>query len=391
MVKCIADTQEIEKHLIALCSNIVDAGGFIHKDLEVRARGGNLTIEAPSQIPNLDPIIKVPKELLLPAGKFDLRLDGNDFGIGTPDPSVSPVQLELMEHMLALYNLTGKMEQHRKISTSRLFFEDRELFDKIAFAGQREKAEAVSEEEFDLAMFLGSRTLGVKSDEEPEVNIPSIMPIVDFFNNNSRSAGYDLSGQDLTVRLSTPIEGSRECFVRYGKYDAQALLLSYDYVDRSIPFVTSVPMSVMLGDLGTIEILRNTGRKRQHKAPANLSDLGEFLPPVIPLRDDNAVRLPYLFVPPPNFPRSMRRILAYAIEVLSPSLSKGDISSYVKHAERQVIARNLEHYSDLNEFVSARKAKPGTEAMLDNVRAMIDGQLKRIKSYSFEEPRGRSV
>ncbi|MBN4046499.1 hypothetical protein JYU02_00710 [bacterium AH-315-P15] len=391
MVEFVCDNQEIEDLLIKMHDLVTSNGGFVHEDLSICARGSNLTIEAPASVAAGDRLITVPKQLLLPSEKFDLRLDGDDICMGSPDGSLTSLQVTLMEQMLGLYNLTGKMAAHRQTSTSRLFLEDREFFDRVALPTICKRHESIPLKDFDLHTFMGTRHLGIKMNKADDVRTPSIMPIIDFFNNNSRSLGFNVDDNAVSIDMSAPIEGSNECFVRYGKYDAYSLLFGYDYVDPSVLFVASIPMTIELSGFGTLEIARNTSQERRREAPKTLSDLKSILPPIVPYPDENEVWLSYLIVPPPHMPRAMRRILAFAIELLSPSISRFDRNFYLNDAERQIIEGNLKFYSDLKGYIGSYECKPGLEAIVENVGRVADMQLEKIGNYSFDAAKKRSV
>src|SRR5690606_28822123 len=80
-------------------------------------------------LPAREKILILPKEALLPVEKFRLGLEGNDIVIKSHDKDLSKGQVEMMETMTALYNLTGKIADIKKTATLGLYYKDRPLFD----------------------------------------------------------------------------------------------------------------------------------------------------------------------------------------------------------------------------------------------------------------------
>ena len=111
-MRIIADDPELERHLARLHDLIVSNGGFVHEECVIVVQDGNLRIEAPRSVPEGIELIRVPEALLLSVDDFGLYQDGDDIRIGTPSDSVTPVQAELMDSMIAIYNISGKILHH---------------------------------------------------------------------------------------------------------------------------------------------------------------------------------------------------------------------------------------------------------------------------------------
>ncbi len=387
MVEFICDNQEIEDLLVKIHGLVTANGGYVHEDVRICARDGSMTIEAAASAPKREVLITITDDVMLPMELFQLSLEGDEFVLKSVDDAATPIQVALMEAMLGLYNLTGKMASHRKTSTSRLYFDDPELFARICNPGDVEKFATIPQERFDMEMFLSTRYLpwrtGLSGGDVSKV----LLPLIDLFNNHVQAQGFGRQGKSLSVVRSSPVTGSDECFVQYGKYDAHDLLLGYDYVDEYALFVTSQPMTIKPGEKASLEVGRNVSGPSNVNLSKRLMPLRRFLPTV---KTDSAGGIPkvdFLLIPPAGAPRALRRVLINLISSIVPHLDQKLQMGLVSEAEHQVVAANVDYYEKLAGYLDDHETKAGTELIVDNIKRMAAAQLARVKAYSFENAR----
>lgn len=412
MVKFVSDNKEIEKGLRRLYKQVVANGGLVYDGLTIGCEKGSFKITCDAGKPEGERILVLPKECLLPVDKFRLALKGNAMVIEGHDKDLTRGQVAMMKTMIELYNLTGKIQQQKKTSTLSLFYRDRELFDLIMKSFSRqgvpflEKMITTKERDFYLDSFFKSRVLGFR--EAPaaggkggERRVKMLMPIVDFINHHPNVAGFATSfktenglreivedaeetsgGDGVAVVKSCPVDGSDECFVSYGPYDAADLFIHYNYVETQTNFVRSVPMLIKTPNGGTIKIL-STSTRPVKKLPDPVKDLKFFVPQMKVEKDKALVTLSFLLIPQAPAPRALRRVLRMAVNQAGMARNDEQAIEAVRFAERRVIEENLRHYKELAVYLELYEPKPSLKLIVQNARDMARAQLEKIRAYPF--------
>lgn len=421
MVEFACNSNEMEKGIRTLCDRIVACGGFVEDRLTIGDVDGNFLITAPESVDPKAPIIRVPKDHLLPVDKYTIGIEGDDFVIRDHDKSLPETQVELMEIMLALYNLAGKVPDHRKVCFWQLSRLDPELMNMATSARNNvalkftEKMEELNDEDFIVESYLKTRVLGVKGSglELSDIDVqkilrgktiksrpaemqPSMMPLIDFLNHNISAGGYILSDEErsrLSVGKSTIVDGSNECFVGYGYHDALDTLINYNFVDWYSVFVRSIPMQINVPGFGIFNINANGGRAnlKPKEVPPKLRDLGYYLPNVVLDENPKMITFSYLLIPQMKAPRSLRRILAFAVWHMSNNHSESELMDCVDYLQDEIINRNLAFYDDLEQKMKDRPIVKGTEVIVDNVKTMIKTQRENILKYPLKGVSGVDV
>ena len=395
MVQYLCSDTQVEETFRTLCQLITDNGGVIHEELIVDQKGRSVTVRVPSIVEDNAIIIKLSRPLLLPYKKFNIYIQDDKYILNDCDESITPLQRELMEHMLALYNLTDKFAEHREISVLQLIHKDPDVIKWILGARDptsRQLIDDMANDDLQEALkksFFKTRVIGVhnKSSNDRE---QCLMPLVDFINHHFQANIFNLPDHidgELNILKSTPVDGSNECYVRYSNMDALDSLLNYDFADDHAKFVRSVPMKIELEGVGTCEIKAGLSHVKHNLAilPDHLKGLGIYLPQMMANNVTKTFELSFLMIPQAGAPKSMRRILAAGLGMIAPTASPDQVLGYVTALEKQVIRHNIIFYNDLREKLDNHQRVAGCEVLYDCIYQMIDCQIANIRKYPFIE------
>jgi len=380
MVEIVSDRADIENHVSRLVDLIKSNGGYVHDDLIVESENGNLALKAPRSVDEKSKLIFVPRDLLLPKSDFDLYLSGDDICIGASANPVSSAQLATADEMLAIYNLCEKIKIHRETAPVRLFIEAPETFEALVLPNQFRTRKTLTVKDPILDDFLHTRLFAAKAASGDETQ-SVLMPIIDFLNHNRKAGGYQMSAAGLLVNRHSPLADTDECFVTYSRMDAQTAFAIYGFVDENSDIVTSIPLSIDLPGVGTIEVNRQHGTRSQANVPPALKNIAWLVPQMNISQEHNQGRLGCLIIPPEGFPRSMRRILSFIIRPLAGSVSLEELNALVLEAERQVIKANLSYYDGVKNVARKASVPQEVQSIVDDAGRMAVIQLNLIRAY----------
>src|SRR5207302_4427912 len=134
---------------------------------------------------------------------------------------------EIAEAMFEIYNLCGKVAQHRRTSPWSLIASHLDLLPYVTppsrddFPFSAKDIRSGNDPKVMLASFLHSRVLTHQPSDRAK---PSsvLVPITDFLNHHWRGAPYSYDRHGAVVmRRSAPLPGKGdECFASYGFHDA---------------------------------------------------------------------------------------------------------------------------------------------------------------------------
>jgi hypothetical protein len=385
MVSIEADNADIERCLERILAEARRGGAAFADDLVLRCADRSLSIELPPGS-TAETLITLPEQTLVPTRLFSLALQGDDIAVTAADPGVTPARRTLMESMLALYNLTGKIAWFRQHSAV-LFLRGRpELARLVARGSDAGMRSALLDplapgglDSFLLLRFLATRWLDFGRDTARAV----LAPIVDLMNHDAKAAPFR-NREEAGVRYllverarQRPAE-ARECFIRYGSYDPLETLLGYDFVDESATFARSVPLEIALPGVGRIKVGAGHSESGAKALPAALRDLRGYLPKIVG-RQAEALEISFLIVPEATAPHALRRVLNVVIATLDRAcLDRLDL---ILEAERQIIAANKAHYAELGSALAAAQASPADASILRDLRRAIELQMTRLQRY----------
>jgi len=381
-MRVIADDPEFERHLLRLHDIILANGGFVHEECVIVVRNGDLRVEAPRSVPERIELVRVPEALLLPVEDFDLYLEGDEIRIGTPSDSITPVQSELMDSMIAIYNISGKIRDHRVASPSRLFLAEPDVYRRLVMANQFKSREVLPKKDFMLHDFLHTRTFSLNA-KDGQSGTPVLMPIIDFLNHHQTAAGFQLGKKGLSVVRRSPLEGSDECFVSYSRMDAQIAFFNYGFVDRSSTNAMSVPLTINLPGVAELRVNRFPGAKRKQAAPPALKDIQRFVPRMSLDLERKQGSVSSLPIPDANSPRALRRVLSAILVNFMRHVPPGEAQTLLDEAERQVIQANRAYYKGVIALVSELSLSDNLQSVLDDAGIMAEHQLRILDAYEL--------
>lgn len=381
-MRIISDNPELERHLVRMAELIVNNGGYIHEDFVLDARDGDLRVEAPKSLPERDTLISVPDALLLPVDGFGLHLEGDDICLGQPQPEMSSLRIELMEEMAAIYNLCGKIKHHRETAPSRLFLERPDIFKNLVLGPQFSAREKTPKEDFYLHDFIQARKFGRRS-ESVEDRQSVLMPYIDFINHHQGASGFFFRDDELKVLRRSPVEGSDECFVSYSRMDAQIAFTNYGFLDKEATFAISIPMTINLPGLVTINVNRSIGAKRGNPVPAPLKDIERLVPRFMFDPSGQKASISSITIPDRRTPRAMRRILMAVLSRYVQGRHPDEVHEYLLEAERQILDANRKYYSQLRDYAANTKVEGDLQSIIDDTVRMAEHQLGIMTVYEL--------
>jgi hypothetical protein len=391
MVSIVSDDRDIERSLKKNVMLAESAGTVLNEGLVIKCLEGALSVEAPAV--NVGEIlIRLPLECLLPVELFQLSVAGDEIVIRSHEAALSDQCVGLMEALLELYNLAGKLARHRRNSPWTLAASHPELLPHIAqrlpadlslmFDKFRNSADV---DELMVESFLHSRTFNYRENEKLPP-FPVLMPIIDFLNHHLQGSPVQLEENPendgfLTVAKSVPVAGAGdECFAFYGLNDRFDTWMSYGFIDDTAPFVRSVPMQIELPQLGMLKLANFIKIRARDGLPQRVRDLHLFIPELL-TKIGNCMEVTSLLIPPPQIPEALRRALAFLIDEMAPAHPRQ--RELVKYAEAQIVAANRTYYANLLAVLQSLTLRnPGQTPIRENFIRMCELQLARIQDYA---------
>lgn len=385
------DNPDTEAILRRLCDLIAANGGTVSDAVTIVCEDGTLSLTA-TQGTGDEPVLVIPPECLIPLERFTLGLQNDQIVIKDHDPATPAPQLELMQTVIALFNATGKIHQHKKASVFGLHYHDTALLRAILACRDYEelllykRVTMQQPEEFFLFDFIYSRGIFSYKTGQGDKQAFFIAPLVDCINHHPLAQPVrPLDGQDLSggvkVFYSSPPEDTQECFFNYGRFDAADTFLFQNFVDPDALFVRSVPLTIALPQTGTLRIHATLGRPDNLQIPDPFKDLDYFFPGFASDAVNKAVDLSFLCIPGPQKPGALRRMLLLAWNQITDDPKT--LEQAVLESERQIIEANLRHYTERLDDLMHYETTPETQTIVQNACLMAQTQIDKIKAYPF--------
>jgi hypothetical protein len=383
MASIICDNAAVEPLLRKLVDQIIELGGRISADAEIICQNGNLSIEYRVEGDAKTELIFLPEAALIPVSPVSFSLQGDEIIVQAIDGEMNAERRSLLDLMVRIYNLTGKIRNFRSASPRlSLALSPDVLQHLLAGRPAPKKQPEPDAPEYDahvVGLFMKSRTLGYKFSGTSK-KTPVLMPIIDAFNHHLMGAAFrsvrDGDAEGLALGISRPMAGSSECFAMYGFYDALDTYRQYAYVDQNAPFLRSAPCELEIADIGRITVQSLAGAKYDGPLAKELQSLRIFMPRVALLAPGH-VRISHLIIPGPKRKFALRRVLAEIIKALDPSRTDNSLTRSVAEAERYVLTRNMAFYRDLDRMLDSRPPDSTTSAL----RQLAVIQRARIQTY----------
>ncbi len=395
------DNPEIEKELKKLEALVEEGGGGTHSDLLIHThQDGGLSIETKEPMPPGKEIIRLSRDILLPADQYNVSIKNGQFDVQFPKNSnLSTLQKKLTENMIALYNLTDKVALHKKLSFLLSIFIYPELVDLLAKGrlfgnNMRQWAEKAEKDlhgevldQFVSETFLKTRHLGY-NDHFRTSSVSILMPIVDFMNHHWQGAAFNVGTGvrqgDLAVTANQVVDGNNECYAFYGIMDAFDTLVRYDFVDDFAPVVRSIPLELEVPDYGVIKVNSFPGAINKKKLPEKLTDLSRFVPVMTLNGEEKSLSITHLIIPTNGSPRALRRILyVLLVNLIGKEAEESLYAPWLRESERKIIEENSRYYKKLLDLLDKLIQENGSNPGLDRVHHMAKLQMKKLSAYIY--------
>jgi hypothetical protein len=397
MANILTDNVQIETILRKISTQIENAGGFIDPHIDLVYDGHRLSIQKSGNSTDLH-CIKVPDEMLVRYHDFDVDIEDKNIVIAPYKSNTSSPQYELFTHILALYNESGIFKNHFKTSPWLNYAQAPELMKLLLKSRGGPNVDTISQmighdeykDELALFTFFKKRMtfcrLNKQSDEMTEV----FLPLIEFLSHHPLGAVYErlhdkeTAQSFMAVHPATPVQGSAECFTCFGALDAMDAYMHYGAVDGAAPFVRSIPLTIKLPDIGTINIRTRNKSLPLDERPEHLRDLGHYLPIINHREGSKQLGLSHIIIPNAQAPFSLRRILHEAIIQLEPSLDEKSSEPFVEELETIIVDRNLEYYRTIEALMPAPtgQGQSPRAVFYDDIAGVAAQQTQIIELYN---------
>lgn len=394
-----ADNSEVEKVLNSLTHELTHGGGWLHPDLIIRERDGELSVEMERADVEGEKIILLNEDAILFMEDFDVTLKDGVLSCTTQENSnATDTQKKLMETMLELYNITDKIKHCEATDFWLNVSDKREIFDPLMKArtmgpGVKKLSSIVqgglSEEKRDkflIERYFQSRVLGwggkTEEGRESEGKHQVLMTVIDFLNHHAFGARFmSPNHETLEVSCRQPVKGSNECYGFYGIMDALDTYLRYGFIDSEATVIRSVPLQIDIPNLGRIVVKSGMPawvKKLSLIKP--IQDLRLFMPAIQKKQD--VITVSHLFIPVNGSPYALKRILGLCVAQLAGRpLGEEKHRKILSEAEAYVKEVNLKFYKDLRKTFEDLQKEQGESSPLTNALFLASLQEQKVESY----------
>ncbi len=393
MAKLICDYAAVESLLHQLISQVLELGGRISADAEIVCKGGNLSIECRTDVSPEAELVFVPETALIPMSRVSMSVQDDQLVIHAIEGELDSKRRSLLDLMVHLFNLTGKIRDFRASSPRLSLLGHGHILEHLlAGRHKREPQPAPGTPEFGAFvadLFFKSRVLGYSFSGDTEKTL-ALMPIIDSLNHHPMGTDFRKTKKEkgaagLAVRASRPVAGSTECFAIYGFYDTLDSYLQYAYVDQNTRFLRSVPCELNVTGVGRVTVQARAAAKYDGPLAKEIRSLRIFMPRVTLLAPDH-IQLSHLIIPWPERRFALRRVLAEIFKMLDPSRPGNALMAGIAQAERDLLAQNLAYYNELERMIDPSLPDSTATAL----RQLVSIQRARIQAYidAINQPTG---
>jgi hypothetical protein len=351
-----ADTQALGDLLRALVKTVLAAGGQLHPGIRFVERDGQLGVHCQPGFGQADqPLFRLPLELLVPIDGIEWADREDELQARSSLAHLPPLQRDLLDLHLALYNATGKLPwavQHLPgLAVPRLPSLQTALQAiRPGFGPSRPQA---------AQAFFQTRVLKLADKKV-------LMPLIDLLNHHPQGAAFHTNACAMTVAVAQPHDGD-ECFARYGgRRDVLDLALHYGYADNNTPFAFSAPFDGTLPGVGRVQI---TAQRLRAIHPMD--------PPVVTF-DEAGMTLSHLACHRQH-PQRLRAVLRLAL--LGAAHRQGCSGAEADRVVTQVFdalcATNLALLQEVQKAAQPLKAWAPVAALLDQA-ALLQAKVIRV-------------
>lgn len=287
------------------------------------------------------PLITMPTHLLVPIAGGRWAVGANTLELLAPPETATPVQRQLLQLHVAMYNATGKLgwwsSQHPAQLVEHCPAVAEALRPLKPHRGNGPQAPTAAER------FLATRSFGWKAEPENGPRRQVLLPLIDLLNHHHHGAPFRIEAGAMRVTTAQP-ESSGECFANYGhRRDGLDLALHYGHADPSTPFAHCAPLQISVEGVGLIQVEHQVGRR-----PAHPHD-----PPRVEL-EEGGVRLSHLCCHW-GHPERARTLLKLALQAGLQRRGHGQVEAQ-RLAQRGLEALGAANIGLLERLTSAAEA-----------------------------------
>ncbi|AXQ29306.1 hypothetical protein D0B54_11660 [Solimonas sp. K1W22B-7] len=249
-----ADHPEAHDAYASLAALLERHGGWLSPDLVVHQRGSDLWASTDGTADASDRLIWIPRPLLVPISGLSWH-DEDELALRDDGGRLSPLQREILDAMLRLYRVTGKLAWSRRhLPAVALAAGDPLRVDLSRWCPHFDWPEGVAE------AFLRTRRLPLKHDGQRE---PVLFPIGEILNHHPEGTRLRVEPEHgLRIRRAGPADDA-QCYARYRSRDALDLLLGCGYAALQTRCALSLSLEIELAGLGRLRICRTSHRPAQ--------------------------------------------------------------------------------------------------------------------------------
>ena len=244
-------TEGVGEIIRSIAEVTTQAGGEIDPGLVVVEIGGHVELGTRTGQPG-EPFITLPTQTLIPINELTWNDLSSDVQLESGRQSLSELQRELLDLHIELWNSTRKLETFRSTHPRAAALNDSALTEVItAIRSNFTPGNSTRD-------LLRTRTFGLGAGKEAR---SVVMPILELADHHPHGSPYYFAEGYLSANYRF-VNDTGGVYVSYGPHrDAIDLACLYGFATDSTTSFVSAPMSVELGDFGTLRIERSVNRR----------------------------------------------------------------------------------------------------------------------------------
>lgn len=263
----IADNPVVGSILRKIVSVVVDGGAELHPSLRMMEKNGALWLRSEHSSPMAAlereecSLVRMPPELLVPldGSSWEYRTDRLVL-IQSPE-GLTPVQRELLDLHIALYNTAGKLPWFVRNHPAVLLQDNPSVRAAVLRLRPEQEvtwitpADAFIKTRLCRFQRLTENGSGQSANEKVKGRL-GLLPIIDLFNNRHDAPRFGFSGCGGVSVRSDSLRTSSECFANYYGVilDVLDLALGSGYLDHTTPYAHSAPVEAQVPGFGTLAV-----------------------------------------------------------------------------------------------------------------------------------------
>jgi hypothetical protein len=262
----IADNPVVGSILRKIVSVVVDGGAELHPSLRMMESDGAMWLScedhspAAAQEKDESSLVRMPRELLVPLDGASWEDRTDRLALIKHPAGLSPVQIELLDLHISLYNAAGKLPWFVQYHPGVLLQDNPSVLSAVLRLRPEQEVTWMTQAE----VFVKTRLCWIEPDElnlqenengeESSNGSYGIFPVIDIINNRHDAPRFTWQDNTVSVKMETG-RGSPECFAHYGgRRDVLDLALGLGYLDHTTPYAHSAPVQVTVPGFGILAV-----------------------------------------------------------------------------------------------------------------------------------------